>query len=407
MCLLLPVVAGVPEPPKTNSSAPVASGNLSASPFVFNGMVESDFGQGSGVVAGHPKVFFTAAHVLFETEMFGWSSPPYWHGGGNSTPLPPEIVSEPSRGFFRWSSYSGHALASGQDSYPAFSNDIALAWGLKPFINGEPASIEFNGYKKLKKHANPSRITGFPAFLDYEQLETTGQMYSTAEEITVFKEDAERYLHATHLSTGPGNSGGPVWLGEDEGDWEAAGLLISGRPSEAGIYGFTPSIKSLLKATSPLVGDVRKSINNSTRSVTTNVGRYVLAKPKKIPDGVHKWTKIPFKVQRFEPNTTVSVVTLDLTITTEHVGDLMVAVMSPTGHIAMVHDGEGAWDDNLVLDNFRVEFDDDDWGDVQAMPNGTWALLVQDRLTGDICTVTRLELEISTDDSIDRGGEQP
>lgn len=409
MFLLLPAMAGVIEPPpKTNSAAPVDEANIGLNPFAFNGMVLSDYGQGSGVVAANPKVFFTAAHVLFDAEGDGWSQPPQWAGGGNAEgPLPPQIVQTESRGYFRWSSYAGHALAAGQNSSSAFATDVAPAWGLQPFFGGTPAELDFNGYKKLKKHTDLSMITGFPAILDYTGDPGDGKLHATAPEFTDFKEDASQYLYATHISTGPGNSGGPVWLQETSGDWNASGILVSGRPSEAGIYAFTPSIKSLLKAASPLVGDVRKSVKNASKGIGTSVGRYVMPKPKKIPDGLHKWTKIPVNVQRFEADTEVYEVYVDLTITTEHRGDLMVALLSPSGAISMLHDGEGAGADDPVLDDWLVTFDDDEANQDVGGPNGTWALLVQDRLTGDPCVVTRFELEIRSKDLGGGGSTEP
>jgi subtilisin-like proprotein convertase family protein/V8-like Glu-specific endopeptidase len=406
----LPARAGVApvEPPKTNSAAPLTDLDLSTNPYIFNGMVTTEAGQGSGVVAENPKLFFTAAHVLYDP-MEGWSEPPLWVGGGEHVALPPEVLSGESRGYFRWSSYAGNVQSAGQNSTGAFATDLALAWGLEPFFGGTPAAIDFNGYKKLKKHNDLSMITGFPATLDYTEESGNGLLHATKPEFTIFQAEANRYLYATHISTGPGNSGGPVWLQEAGGTWDTAGILISGRPSEAGIYAFTPSIKSLLKAASPLVGDVRKSVKNATKGVSTSTGRYVMPKPKKIPDGLHRWTKIPVNVQRFEPDNEVFEVFVDLTITTNHRGDLMVGLMSPNGTMTMLHDGQGATEDDLVLDDFDASeaFSGEVAEEGNGGPNGTWFLLVQDRLTSDQCVVTRFELEIRTNDLGVGGGVGP
>lgn len=399
------MAADVPDstPPKTNSTAPVPAGNIANAPFIFNGKVISDIGQGSGVAANHPKTFFTAAHVLFSPatgDSTGWSMPPFWLGGGglDIDPLPSGVVpAAESRGYFRWSTYAGHVVATSQDSSTAFASDIALAWGLKPFFSTDPATVDFGGVKKLKKHQDLSMITGFPMSIDYTGESTDGSLYATTPEMTVFQQDATNYLAATHISTGPGNSGGPVWVQNPGGEWKASGILVSGRPSEVGIYAFNPEIKSLVKAVSPLVGDVRKSVNNSTPKVSTSTGRYVMAKPKKIPDGVHKWTKIPFKVNRFDNDAKARSIKVDLTVTTHHVGDLMVALLAPGGEMVMIHNGEGATEHDLVLDNLPVSYTD---GDIvyEGDPNGTWSLLVQDRLTQDQCIVTRFELEIEVQD---------
>ncbi|WP_367871938.1 proprotein convertase P-domain-containing protein [Luteolibacter sp. Populi] len=355
--------------------------------------MESESGQGSGVVAEHPNLFFTAAHVVYDEETSKWMAPPLWLGGGGreELSLPPEVVrSMQSRGYFRWSAYAENVDREGQNSPKAFSRDIALAWGLQPFFLGEPAQLDFSGYKNLRKHKDQTMITGYPALLDYTGDPGDGYLHSTTPEFTTFKEASHKYLYATHISTGPGNSGGPVWIDEGDGEWAVAGLLVSGRPSEAGIYSMTTAMKSFLKSAAPAIGGPRKSMKNGPKAIGTSTMRMVLAKPKKIPDGVHRWTKIPFKISRFDEGAKALSITVDLGITTGHRGDLIVALLTPSGEMSILHDGEGAGEDDLVIEDQIVDMEGLD----DATANGTWALLVQDRLTGDPTVVTRFELEV-------------
>lgn len=396
-CLLLglPLCALAQEPPKTNSSQRVDSGLLNTEPYRHTGLVFAGDGaaaaRGSGVVASDPKLFFTASHVLWNEEELKWFLPPVWVGGYNGEGFPG--TGETSRGYFRWAGYSTLVTESGVDAPGAFARDISLAWGLEDFVEGDPAPIDFKGVNSLKM-ARTSMITGYPALLDYTGEPGGFFLHATEPDLTPFRPaitSTGSYLYATHISTGPGNSGGPVWSQDDAGQWKVAGLLVSGRPSESGVYAMSSSVKSLLRAASPVIADPRKS-NKAVSLVSTDTCRMVMKKPKRIPDGVHRWTKIPLTSIRFPEGSVVAAAYLDLNITTNHRGDLIVAVLGPDGTMAIVHDGQGAGEDNLELEDLMISgaFED-------ASAVGNWALLVQDRLTADPAVVTKLELEITAE----------
>lgn len=391
------------DPPKTNSSQKVDSGLLTAEPYRYTGIVFSedrsgDLFRGSGVVASDPKLFFTASHLLFDDEKMVWTLPPEWVGGYSADGDPGLGTATKSRGYFRWTGYSNVVTEHGTDSQGAFARDISLAWGLEDFITGAAAPIDFKGSANLKK-PKLSMITGYPALLDYTGEDGGFFLHSTEPDFTPFRPTLTNYLYATHISTGPGNSGGPVWSQDDSAQWRVSGLLVSGRPSEAGVYGMTSTVKSLLRAAAPAIGDPRKSVK-AVPTISTNTCRMVMNKPKKIPDGVHRWTRIPLKCLRFEEESTVGAAYIDLTITTGHRGDLIVAVLGPDGTFAIIHDGQGAGEDDLVIDDLDISeaFED-------ASPVGNWQVLVQDRLTEDPCVVTRLELEIVSADKEVNSGE--
>lgn len=406
-CLLLglPLCALAQEPPKTNSSQRVDSGLLNAEPYrhtgiVFAGDSTSSY-RGSGVVAGDPKLFFTASHVLYDDVKKTWFMPPVWVGGYSGDSDPGGGIY--SRGYFRWTGYATVAEENGVDSRGAFSRDISLAWGLEDFVEGEPAAIDFKGTTNLKK-SKLSMITGYPAELAYTGESGGYFLHSTEPDFTPFRSAVTttgNYLFATHISTGPGNSGGPVWGQDGSGQWKVSGLLVAGRPSEAGVYAMSASVKSLLRAAAPVIATPRKS-TKAVATVSTDTCRMVMNKPKRIPDGVHRWTKIPLKSIRFPEGSVVGAAFLDLTITTAHRGDLIVAVLGPDGRMVTVQDGQGAGEDDVIFDDLDLSpFLTD------ASAVGNWALLVQDRLTADPAVVTRLELEIVAKDKNTSGGETP
>ena len=146
MLLGLPLCVLAQDPPKTNSSLQVADVLLDEAPYIYNGIVFSGDARGSGFVAGNSKVFFTAAHVLSSASESGeitWNAPPVWVGGFSGAEQPSLEGAVTARGYFRWTKYATHATESGVNSRAAFGRDIAMAWGLDNFFDGEPAIIDF------------------------------------------------------------------------------------------------------------------------------------------------------------------------------------------------------------------------------------------------------------------------
>lgn len=384
--LMVPAVAG--EPPKTNSSLPVAEELLAQEPYRFNGVVLTDTGRGSGFVAEDPRLFFTAAHVVFDAD--AWTAPPSWVGGYHAETEPSLDDQVPSRGYFRWTQYANLVATYGPNSRSAFSRDVALAWGYEPFLDGAPATLDFKGSAKLRGSVT-SMITGYPAELDYSGDPGGFFLHATAPDTVPYQAGLLPYVFATHLSTGPGNSGGPVWIEDAPGSWKAAGVLVSGRPSETGVYGMSPSVQSLLAAARPVLATPRRSMK-FVRGVSATSTVLAMAKPKSIPDGAKRWTRIPLSVLSFPEDSKVGTVRLSLDISTAHRGDLVVAILAPGGVLSIIHNGEGAGEDDLV-------FEDEDLSQFFAggVPNGRWQLLVQDRISGDPAVVRRFELELTAE----------
>ncbi|HEY1123961.1 MAG TPA: proprotein convertase P-domain-containing protein [Haloferula sp.] len=388
-CLSLPALAGVEEPPpKTNSSLPIDENLLTVWPYSLNGVVGASGVRGSGFIAQHPNLFITAAHVLYDG---GWKSAPTWSGQVNSLDFP-AVTGITSRGYFRWASYSDEVTSSGRDSPDAFKRDVALAWSFIPFTSEEPATLDYQGASHLRSGI-PSMITGYPALIDYTGAEGNYLLHTTREETTSYK-GSGNYLTATHISTGPGNSGGPVWVRGDDGNWKAGGILVSGRPSEDGLNGFTSEIKTLFKAAEPVLADPVRDLIPAAK-VGSSLRMVSLKKPKTIPDGRPKWTRVPLNIGNFPQGATIDSVTLNLTITTDHIGDLVVSLVGPDGTSVLLHNSQGAGANDLVFDNEDLSsaFSGTSAGE-NGVISGKWQLYVQDRLTGDIATVTRFQLEV-------------
>ncbi len=376
------------EEPKTNSSSPIDPLLLNTSPYRQTGLVLTGQARGSGFVASDRKLFFSAAQVVREEA--SWVASPEWYSGVNDASTPSEDDAVQSRGYFRWDKYATMSTKYGGDSKQALANDVILAWSVADFIAGEPAVIDFSGSKRLVS-GQPCMITGYPETIEYDEMEGEFYQHATALRSENFETEYENYKVASLISTGPGNTGGPVWTQDASLNWMASGVLVSGRPSEIGVYGMNNSVKSLLKAASPAILNPReKSVFVGGLSGTSYF--WQTTKPKNIPDGLHKFTIIPLKLSKYPVDAKVSSLILNLDISTAHVGDLVVWLQSPDGVVSVLHDSEGAGEDNLIKvdKDLSSEFEG-------ALANGKWQLKIQDRLKGDIAIFNSLKLEVGTD----------
>jgi subtilisin-like proprotein convertase family protein len=380
-----PAVADLPS--KVAYPKPVDAGLIGEDPYRFNGVVVSELGRGSGFCAWNSKTFFSAAHVVCEEGK--WALPPLWYGAVHADTLDPE-AEVPSRGYFRWNAYSKLLALNGAEHPKTYGKDVILAYALTNLVEGSPAEIDFKGFKNLRG-VNPVMITGYPAIIDYTQESNSYFMHQTGPVTLKFYNEASDHMATTLISTGPGNSGGPVWSQTGGNPWRAAGVLVSGLPGEAGVYAFSGDVKALTRSVTPVIRDI------PTKPVTVaGVDRssfvFPMTKPKRIPDGVAKWTSFGFNVSKFPEEAKVTKVLISLDIDTTHRGDLVVWLQGPEGSVAQLALEEGGSEQDLVI----VDKDVSSFFE-GLLANGRWSLRVQDRLKGDIATVNRILLEIGCD----------
>ena len=385
--LLLAGTLGGTAAPKTASPEKIKPGQIDEEPYRFNGAVLTDNARGSGFCAWNPHTFFTAAHVVFGEST--WESPPDWYPSANSAMLAPEDGIR-TRGYYRWTEYSTLATAALQEVSP-FSQDVALAYSFEKLIKGTPAKINLDGSKDLKRNIK-TLITGYPAEKDYTETELSGYfLHKTGPTVTPYQSYEGNALTTTLVSTGSGNSGGPVWTKNAKGKWIASGVLVGGLPSESVVYTFSKDINDLFKAVTPVI---RQQIQwpEKVKGVSSTSIFFPYTRSERIPDGEHKWTTFKVKVSHFGELEQVKTVRLSLDIRTKHVGDLQVMLAGPGGYQAVVHNEEGAGGNNLNLTDadFSTNF-------TGIIANGEWQLRVQDRLKGDIATFKSFVLEISTE----------
>lgn len=370
---------------KTNTSQKVPASRLQKAPYRFNGVILTESARGSGFCAKNKRIYFSAAHVVFgETE---WVAPPKWYPGVHRESLRRKDGMR-TRGYLHWNQYADLATSEDARTPSDFSRDVIVGYSFRKLIQGKPAPINLNGVGDLRR-GSKVMITGYPAQDAYKELLISGYfLHRTRPERISFKNFAGDALQATLITTGPGNSGGPVWT-KRRGRWQASGVLVGGLPSETIVYGFSSKMGKLIAAAENVVDGKNPGslygtgVSGSSVFFETKVNQ-------KLPDGLHKWQRFKTSVKAFDVNGTATKVGLSLNIRTKHRGDLQVVLQSPDGQLALVHNEGGADKNHLVIQNMDLtEFFED------PPANGPWSVLVQDRLKGDIATFRSYRLELA------------
>jgi subtilisin-like proprotein convertase family protein/V8-like Glu-specific endopeptidase len=372
--------------PKTANPVKVPKYLTGETPYRYNGVVLTEVARGSGFCAWNQKTFFSAAHVVFDEG--AWGAPPFWVPKQNA-----ENVDVTrgflSRGYYRWIEYGEIAAAPGSD---AFRKDVILGYAFRNLINNKPAKINLDGGQDLKKKTK-SLITGYPAENAYLEEDIEGYfLHKTGPEITPYKKYSGKALISTLVTTGPGNSGGPVWTKDKKKNWVASGVLVGGLPSESVVYGFSSDINSLTRAVAPVIKS-KKGRPIAADGVTASSLFFPHNEEIRLPDGATKWTSVRFGVSKFDTGALVTKVSLSFDIRTAHRGDLQVLLEGPSGYQAVIHNEGGANKENLIANDIDLT---EAFSDIEA--NGYWYLRVRDRLKGDVSVLKSAVLEISTDD---------
>ncbi len=386
--------------PKTASPVKIDPLLIGEEPYRFNGVVEVEQGRGSGFCAWNARTFFSAAHVVFnpgDTATPGnqgeWLAPPIWTPTANAEALD-KTKSIQSRGYYRWAAYGDFASTAGSED-EAFGQDAILAFAFKKLIPGKPAKLNLNGLEDLQTKKK-TLITGYPAVNAYLEDDITGFfLHQTGPVITPYRKLAGNALQTTLVTTGPGNSGGPIWTRKDAfTDWQAAGILVGALPSETVVYAFSKNTSPLLRAVTPVI---KRKIGEpiSVGGVSSYSLYFPFHKDTAIPDGVNKWTAFPITVKGFNSYDTVKEIRLSLNIKTKHRGDLQVAIQAPNGVNSFVLKENGAGADDVVIKDLDLS---ETFTDVP--PNGTWKLLVQDRLKGDKAVLKEIILEVAVEEGV-------
>lgn len=325
------------------------------------GLMESLVGgywyRGSAVVARDPHLLFSCAHLFYEQRE--WASDYYFHRAHNAKGYPPEGSGASPRGFHYFTSYSSGVNAYGQDSDVAFASDFTVFYANKEMA---PDAVDWwpKGGPALRS-GKSKRIVGYPSRVDFTGA--NGHCYQHATDW--FSYDAYKVLSGFNefqdVSTGPGNSGGPVFVHDPtSGNDRLAGILVSGSRRTAGVIALDLSTHTL---SSYALGEEDQALTFSN------------AVARALPDPGGSDTVFPIQVSGFSG--TIQKIKLSLNVSTTRRGDLNVYLKSPSGRIAWINKQSSDSGDNLILNgqNLTNRFGG-------FAPNGQWEIHIRDTTPG-------------------------
>lgn len=228
-------------------------------PFNMGGKVSSSLGEGSGTAIAD-KVVISVSHVFFDTETVDWLPGPFnW----NLQHSPANRNAKMTARAYR--SFSDYAKATrlfdpdkGNTSFEQINLDVISLLFFEDVANGGHAGWGSN----LINSSILKMIVGYPdlgyGFFDprLDTMHSTSLLGSAANFNLVNYNDrlnnTRRFYKTSDLTTGPGNSGGPVYglitLPDGTTDWAVIGLVVGEVPNgQLFALGIDQAVSELIK----------------------------------------------------------------------------------------------------------------------------------------------------------------
>jgi len=308
-----------------------------------------------------------------------------WFWKWNQGNYPDVSIGTILTGYYYFSSYQMNVRRYGMDDPWTFQFDFVANYSATQNTAGGYAGgwvedgkpyLTTGGFNKL--------ISGYPAGRYNEGDPNEHRMHSTEFNVNMGV-TRENYLGLDGVETGPGNSGGPVWVLRN-GEWALAGVLVSGTEylsnqwSSIGVCSLNKQGWGLITSALRRTGSTGELFKK--RVALENV-------PVEIPDQSSA-------VRTFTVSGLVGViqgVKVDLAITHPRQGDLAVTLRSPSGQTVSLLSAvvkRRSSRINLILSGKNVS------GFKNLSPNGVWTLTVRDSYQRDVGSLQSGSLEITT-----------
>ncbi len=325
--------------------------------------------RGSAVIARDPKLIYSCGHVLYDNGMWATDYLFYRAYNGRYSPDPTNAASP--RGYRYFTSYTNNVDTYGQDSGRAFAYDFTVFYGTSSF---GPAVGWWSDGGAVMRSGKLKRIVGYPSRLEYNNARGYYFQHGTDWFTNRALQTRGAYHYFRNVSTGGGNSGGPVFAKDANGRYYLGGILVSGSSNTAGIYALNSSSNSMASAAL------------ATKSVRTDSGN---TDTMLLPDGSINYLVRTTTVSGFLEN--ITDLKFSASISTPRRGDLDVYLQSPSGRIRWVHKQSKETATDLRIDNadYTAKFRG------QAA-NGVWQLKMRDAVSGNRATFNNFSVSVST-----------
>ncbi len=200
--------------------------------------------RGSGAVARDSRLVYTCAHVLEDDGTMAapgdieflraWHSPYSPNTGDGVAP----------RSYRYFTGYASAAARYGTADRQAFHLDFVILVGYSPF--GSPQPFYPGTGARAVASGSWKYTGGYPATINY----TGADGYYYQHRTPFFDQPASKnfgtYYGLSRVSTGGGNSGGPVWVYDSRHRrWGLAAVHVSGTRTTSGIHVLDSSAQSM------------------------------------------------------------------------------------------------------------------------------------------------------------------
>jgi len=324
--------------------------------------------RGSAVVARDPKLIYSAGHMLYDNGM--WATDYLFYRAYNGRYSPDPANAAAPRGYRYFTSYTNNVDIYGQDSGRAFAYDFTVFYGTSSF---GPAAGWWPDGGAVMRSDKQKLIVGYPSRLDYNNARAYYYQYGTGWFANRALQTRGAYHYFKNVTTGGGNSGGPVFAKETNGKYFLGGILVSGSYSTAGIYALNSSSNSMASAAL------------ATKSVRADAGN---TDSVDLPDASSTYLVRTTTTSGFSEN--ITGLEFSASVSTPRRGDLDVYLQSPSGRIRWVHkqSKEPAADLRIDKADYTAKFRG------QAA-NGVWQLKMRDAVSGNRATFNSFSVSVS------------
>jgi len=325
---------------------------IASAPYNSVGFVSVKVGRdtyrGSGAVAKDNRIIYSCAHLFYDSGQ--WATNVRFARAYSGKGKPSARALAKVRGYY---------VLAGYVPAMEFSSDFAVAYGNSPF--GDPlevlpaaaavAGLTGAGYKM---------ILGYPADLDYTWEKGFHYLHQTGPFATRFSQNSGPWYEAARVSTGGGNSGGPVLL-SDGGIYKLAGVLVSGDD-----YGELGGIYAMSTASESAAALALDYVNNGAPE------RASLRKSILMKDGSSRYRKTALRFRGIPPF--ISRASIGLVIYGQN-GEVDVSLRSPGGRVRQLVDSQdpttwaNATNEDIDISQTFAPSDD---------ANGSWTLSYRD-----------------------------
>lgn len=210
--------------------------------------------RGSGAVARDSRLVYTCAHVLEEDGTMAAPGEIRFLRAWHSASAPGAEAGVAPRSYRYFTGYSSAAARYGTASRQAYHLDFVILVGYSAFGSAQPYYAGNGGAAVATR--NWKYTGGYPATVNY----TGANGFYYQHRTPFFTHPASKTHGAYHsfanVSTGNGNSGGPLWVYDSSSRrWGLAAVHVSGSRTTSGVHVLDQAAHSM---GTNAVGDARR-----------------------------------------------------------------------------------------------------------------------------------------------------